>query len=210
MPSYSCKAVVIKHTKINDSDRIIKLLSAEYGVVDAIVKGARKITSKKGGNIDLINLVSVQISKGKSLDIVTEAEVINDYIDLKKDLFKIGLAYYLTEILSHFEYDNASGSKLFNRLVLTLDRIDKSKSKLTSVLVLKSFELGYLEMNGYKMPRPEIKEVQELFDILSTNNLENLLKIKYNAEMVKKLSDVIQDYSENVLEKKFKKVNLMV
>ena len=209
MSTYNCIGVVVKHSKFNDSDRLIKLLTSQDGLLDVIVKGARKITSKKGGSIDLLNQISAQIAKGESLDILTEVEIIDDYASIKKDLFKISLAYYLTELLVSSEYDGFECSKIFKELIITLDRLKKSRSKLTAVLILKTFELQYLELTGYKMQNKNLNDVQDLFDIISSNNLENLLKIKYNTETVRKLSDSIQSYTETVLERKFKKVNLL-
>ncbi len=209
MSTYNCIGVVVKHTKLNDSDKIIKILTNQYGLLDIVVKGARKTTSKKGGSIDLLNQVSAQIAKGKTIDILTEVEVINDYLSIKSDLFKVTLAYYLSELLLSSEYDEIECGKIYKNLLVTLDRLEKSKSKILAVLVLKTFELQYLGLIGYKMENNNLQDVQELFDVLSSNNLENLSKIKYNTEIVKKLSDLIQNYTETVFERKFKKVNLL-
>jgi len=209
MPTYSCNGVVIKQSKFNDSDRLVKLLTQHQGLVDVIVKGARKITSKKGGSMDLLNHVSAEIAKGKSLDILTDVVTINDYLGIKKDLFKVGIVYYLVEVLVSYEYDNQECGLIFERLLITLDRIEKSKSMLTSVLVLKSFELYYLDIIGYKMQSKDLGRTQQLFEVLASNSLESLAKLKYNTEIVKELSDSIQNYTETVLERKFRKVNLL-
>lgn len=210
MSTYNCTGVVVKHIKLNDSDKIIRILTSQYGLLDVIVKGARKTTSKKGGGIDLLNQISAQVAKGKTIDILTEVEVINDYLSIKSDLFKVTLVYYLSELLLSAEYDELDCSRIYKNLLLTLDRLAKSKGKMIAVLVLKTFELQYLTLIGYKMQDNNLQDVQELFDVISSNNLENLSKIKYNTRVVKKLSDVIQNYTETIFERKFKKVNLLI
>jgi len=210
MVSGNLKGIVIKHIRLNDSDIIIKILSLHNGLIDAIVKGARKIPSKKGGSVDLLNHILAHIVNGKSLNILTEVEVVDDYLSIKKDLFKVSLVYYLFEILVSAEYDEIECSKIYLNLIIVLDRLKKSKSKLTSVLVIKIFELQYLELTGYKMQIPDKLEFKDLFEAVSTNNLEKLINIKYNAKSVKKLSDAVQVYTETVMDRKFKKVNLLV
>jgi len=210
MASGNLSGIVIKHTRLNDSDIIIKILSLNKGLVSAIVKGARKIPSKKGGSVDLLNHIQAHIVNGKSLDILTEVEVINDYLSIKKDLFKVSLAYYLFEILASAEYDEIECSKIYTNLIIVLDRLRKSKSKLTSVLVVKIFELQYLELTGYKMQIPDKFEFKDLFKAVATDNLEKLRKIKYNSESVKRLSDAVQIYTETVMDRKFKKINLLI
>ena len=47
------KGVVLSQTPVGEQDRFIDILTAEYGVIEVLVKGAAKITSKTGSATQL-------------------------------------------------------------------------------------------------------------------------------------------------------------
>ena len=53
MPTYQADAIVLRRLDYGETDRIVTLLTREYGKLGAIAKGARKGKSKVGAALDL-------------------------------------------------------------------------------------------------------------------------------------------------------------
>ena len=60
--------------RLGEADRIITLYTPDRGKVRAVVKGARRAKSRKGGFLQPLTHVRVSMAEGRSLDQVVEAE----------------------------------------------------------------------------------------------------------------------------------------
>ena len=73
MPLYSDEAVVLRTRKLAEADRIITLLTRQHGVVRAVAKGVRRISSKFGSRLEPFTHVDLQLAEGRNLDTITQA-----------------------------------------------------------------------------------------------------------------------------------------
>ena len=71
--TYRDHAVVLRKLDYGEADRIYTLLTREHGKVGAIAKGVRRTTSKLASALDLFSAVDVELARGRSLDVVTQA-----------------------------------------------------------------------------------------------------------------------------------------
>ena len=76
MPVYRDEAIVLRAQKLGESDRIVTLLTRQYGRVRAVARGVRKTSSRIGGRLEPFAHVDVQMYTGKSLDNITQVETI--------------------------------------------------------------------------------------------------------------------------------------
>jgi DNA repair protein RecO (recombination protein O) len=76
---YRDDGVVLRTQKLGEADRIITLLTRHNGRVRAVAKGIRRTKSRFGGRLEPFTHVDVLIHAGRSLDIITQAEVIRAY-----------------------------------------------------------------------------------------------------------------------------------
>ena len=65
--------MVLRKLDYGEADRIYTLLTREHGKVGAIAKGVRRSTSRLAAALELFSLVDVQLAKGRSLDVITQA-----------------------------------------------------------------------------------------------------------------------------------------
>ena len=79
MQGYRDDGVVLRTQKLGEADRIITLLTRHNGRVRAVAKGIRRTKSRFGGRLEPFTHVDVMIHPGRSLDIITQAEVIRAY-----------------------------------------------------------------------------------------------------------------------------------
>jgi len=70
---------VLRTQKLGEADRIITLLTRRGGRVRAVAKGVRRTKSRFGARLEPFTHVDVLIHSGRSLDVITQAEVIRAY-----------------------------------------------------------------------------------------------------------------------------------
>jgi len=76
---YRDDGVVLRTQKLGEADRIVTLLTRQNGRVRAVAKGVRRTKSRFGARLEPFTHVDVLIHPGRSLDVITQAEVIRPY-----------------------------------------------------------------------------------------------------------------------------------
>lgn len=114
---------------LGESDRLVTILTQEFGLVRAVAPGARKHNSKLGGRSGLFIVNELLIAKGRSLDKITQAETIESYPALSQDLGKLAASQYLAEMAMCQALSEQPQTELFcllNEHLLRLDQLPKS------------------------------------------------------------------------------------
>ncbi|NWF65580.1 MAG: DNA repair protein RecO [Chloroflexi bacterium] len=146
--SFRASAVVLRHSDWGEADRLLTLYTREHGMVRALAKGARKVTSRKAGHLQPFTHVTLQLARGRDLLLVTQVETINAFLPLHDDLVKTGHAAYVVELLLRFCYeDEGANPSIFRLLVETLDRLEKETD---AWLPVRYYEMRLLDAVGYR------------------------------------------------------------
>src|SRR3989344_7607887 len=99
MKSYKAEGIVIRRKSFGEADRILTVFTKKHGKIKVLAKGVRRITSRRGPNVELFNQVELIIHQGKSFDILTEAQVLNTFQSIRKNLDLVGLAFHICEVV---------------------------------------------------------------------------------------------------------------
>ena len=65
--------------KLGEADRIVSVLTRSHGLIRAVAKGVRRTKSRFGSRLEPFMLVDLQCHVGRSLDIVTQVELIEPF-----------------------------------------------------------------------------------------------------------------------------------
>jgi DNA repair protein RecO (recombination protein O) len=76
---YRDDGVVLRTQKLGEADRIVTLLCRRNGRVRAVAKGVRRTKSRFGARLEPFTYVDVLVHPGRSLDVISQAEVIQPY-----------------------------------------------------------------------------------------------------------------------------------
>jgi DNA repair protein RecO (recombination protein O) len=144
---YRTEAIVLKGYDYGEADRILTLLTANSGKLRAIAKGVRRTKSRMSGHVDLFTRSSLLIARGRQLDIVTQADTLENFRPMRNDLWKSSLCHYIAELLDGFSAENLASYPLYILAVTTLRRVAATRDL---ELVLRSFELQLLALTGYR------------------------------------------------------------
>ena len=151
--TFRAHALILKRRDFGEADRLLTVLTAERGKFNVIAKGARKPTSAKTGHVELFTITDMLVHKGRDIDIATQAETVEPFLEVREDLNRGAYASYCAELLDRFtqEGDDDIGP-LYNLMKDTLNRLCVDDDHR---LVARYFELQLLDIVGF---RPELNE----------------------------------------------------
>lgn len=149
MPTYKTEGIILKRTNLREADRLVTIFTRNHGKIRCRAPGIRKTQSRKSAHLELFNLASLFLAQGKSLDIATEAQTINNFSQIRKDLSKVWIAYYFCELV-----DSLCGERQENREVFEL--LKKSLEELSS----------FNNYNDYNFYKPTDDFANQLLQIL--------------------------------------------
>lgn len=151
--SFRTQALILRRRHFGEADRLLTLITPDHGKIDAVAKGARKPASKKTGHVELYTRADVLISRGRELDILTQAEMIEPYLPLRENLERGAYASYAAELLDRFTFTGDSDLRgLFALLDETFARLSSDPDPR---LATRYYEMHLLERVGF---RPELNE----------------------------------------------------
>jgi DNA repair protein RecO (recombination protein O) len=144
---YRAEAIVLRRHDFGEADRLLTLFTRDYGKVRAIAKGARKPQSRKTGHVELFMRSRMLFARGRNLDIITQAELVEAYRPLREDLVRMTYASHLVELLDRFTVEEDAHPELYHLLTDALAWLAESSDLL---LTARYFELRLLGMVGFQ------------------------------------------------------------
>ncbi|MHB8085994.1 MAG: DNA repair protein RecO [Dehalococcoidia bacterium] len=149
---YQTEAIIIKRHKFGEADRLITLFTSDFGKLRAIAKGAMRSKSKLGGNVELLTYSQLMLARGRNLDIITQAQAIENFLPIRDSLELMSGGFYLAELVDAFTEENVEDRELFDLFLNTLREMATSSDMERA---LRYFELRLLSHMGY---RPQLQK----------------------------------------------------
>ncbi len=146
MRSYKTQGIIIKRNNFGEADRILTVFTKNEGLIKVKAKGVRKISSRRASHIELLNLSTLSLYLGPRLPILTEAQTINSFPNLKADLGKIGLAYHICELINGLCAQHQENRMVFNLMLDTLEKLELDPNPRE---LIKGFEVELLTLLGF-------------------------------------------------------------
>jgi DNA repair protein RecO (recombination protein O) len=145
--SYSTQAIVLRRNDYGEADRLVTILRPDMGKQRVLAKGARKITSRKAGHIELFTRTQLLLAKGRNFDLITQAELIEPYRKLRDDMNRGRFAHYLCELVEQFAPEDSEGAALYDLLAEGLMWLCEATDP---ALATRYFEMRLLTLEGYR------------------------------------------------------------
>ncbi len=116
--------IVLNRIDYGEADRILTILTPDYGRIRAVAKGVRKINSKLAGGIELFSISYITFIKGKGdLFTLISTRLKKHYGHIVEDLSRTMLGYDILKLVNKQVEDNAGG-EYFATLAATLAGLD--------------------------------------------------------------------------------------
>jgi DNA repair protein RecO (recombination protein O) len=144
---YRSEAIVLRRQDFGEADRLLTLFTPSYGKIRVIAKGARKPQSRKAGHIESFMRTKMLFARGRNLDLVTQAELVEPYRPLREDLVRVTYASHAVELLDRFTAENDAHPELYYLLSEALGWLAETRDLL---LTTRYYELRLLSLVGFQ------------------------------------------------------------
>ena len=144
------EAIILRRLDLGETDRILTVLSDKFGKMKIIAKGVRRPNSRLASHLELFARSNLVLARGRDLDVVTSADILDLHLGLRIDLSALAIASHTAELIDRFLTDREENLKSFRVLSRTLAALDTGKSPQR---VARWFEMVLLGEMGV---RPEL------------------------------------------------------
>ncbi len=146
---YRTEAIVLKRRDYGEADRLLTVFTPEHGKLVLLGKGVRKTQSRKAGHVELFTHSTLLVAKGRTWDLVTQAETVDSFLPLRESLLRTSYGYYVAELLDGFTQEQDAHPAMWRLLCETLERLAASKEE-TLALAARFYDLHLLMLAGYQ------------------------------------------------------------
>lgn len=183
MRAHKIEGIVLKRRNMGEADRILTVLSKEHGKITVKAPGVRRIPSRRSSHIELLNLSQLTLYKSSKniMPILTEAQTLEDFSEVKSNLQKIGYAYYICELVNSLCAENQENKVVFFHLKSALSALSEA---IDGKDILRNFERSLLSELGFwsEARLLESQDSQDVFERLLERKLKTFHLMPLFAE----------------------------
>lgn len=213
MVGFKVEGVILKRRNLGEADRILTVFSLQRGKITVLAKGVRRITSRRGGNVELLNRSLMYLHPAKSFLILTEASVLDTFQRLKEDLTLSTYAFHIIELVDKLTAENQENRILYEDLVNVLQKLSRNPRQI----FIRAFEVKILSLMGFinfrerltLQPEEVSVGVRQLFRSLEVTSWDRIEKMEINEKQALELERVLRYYVERVIEGRLKSRQLL-
>ena len=143
------RALTLKKTKLGETDLIITMLAEDGCQVRAVAKGARKPGAKLGGRVEPFTVIDALVTEGRSLDIITDAEIVMSNQALREDYDRSIAASVVADFLDKVSVECQAEDRLF-ALATTTFSVMAGAPVADLLALVVAFLLKGMAMHGYR------------------------------------------------------------
>lgn len=151
MATYKASSIILKSSRLGEADKILRLYSQEYGIISAIAKGAFNLKSKFSGRLELYNVIDCELSSGRNLDVISQAEIIGTFQNISSDFYKFNIAQIISEMILKTQSEGSPQQGIFRLIYVVLREINRCalSDSITLKKILAFFIAKLLKIMGY-------------------------------------------------------------
>lgn len=149
------EAIVLRTKNLREADKLITLYTRNYGKVQAVAKGLRKVKSRYGASLEIFshNQVMLYTKTNKDIATITGCKLIRPFYSLRESYFKYSMASYLLELVDKLSDYREINEEIFRLLDKSFSIMEASilKTRENYLSLWNWFVLKILDYSGYKM-----------------------------------------------------------
>lgn len=153
---YRTQGFVLKRKDFGEADRFYWIFTKDFGMLEILAKGIRKIKAKLKSPMELFNLIEVEFIQGKAQKTLTDALVIESFSNLKKDLKRLKISFKIAEIFDKLLKGEERDERIWQLLKEVFDKLNELEIKNWKLEILYYYFLwNFLNLLGYQ---PQIQK----------------------------------------------------
>ena len=147
MSNVKINGIVLSESNMGDFDKMLTILTPNYGKISCVAKGARRPKSALLAGTQMFCFGEYLVYKGNSTYHINSVEPIEIFYNLRTDLEKLKYAVHINKIVKDITQENENCFKILQLLLNTLYIISQTDKNLD--MVLGVFKLRLLCFLGF-------------------------------------------------------------
>lgn len=155
MAQYKTYGIILSRSDFREADRLYVVYTRDFGKLELLARGARKIESKLAAHLEPFTLTEIMIGRGKNFDHLAGAETVENFENIKTDFFKMNFLHYCFEVVNKVTEWEMRDDRIYNlllELLLSLESFSFSAETTTwekYQVLTKSFVVKLMSLLGY-------------------------------------------------------------
>ena len=143
----STKGLVIREQTIGESDRLVTLLTADWGLVRAFVRGAKQLKNKLNSSTSLFAYSDFSLYRGRDAFVIDNASPIEVFFGLRMDIERLSLAQYFAQLAYELSEEEQPSAEMLSVMLNALHLLCNSNKDKR--IIKSAVELRLLSLGGY-------------------------------------------------------------
>jgi len=143
---YRAEAFILRSRDYGEADKILTLYGRDQGKFTAIVKGVRRPTSRLRGAVQPLTLSDLQLYKGRTMDTVTQGQLLEAFHAVHQDLDHLAHATYLAELVEGMVPEREPNRRVFRLLGAIMHLLPV----VGGAMACRYFDLQLMHILGYR------------------------------------------------------------
>jgi DNA repair protein RecO (recombination protein O) len=124
MKQISTEGIILKRINFSEADRILTVLTSDYGQVSMLAKGVRKSKSKLAGGLEIFSVSDINYIDGKSeLKTIVSTRLKNHYKNIVSSVERTMAAYDFMKLIESFS-KHTDTSEYYRLLINGLESLN--------------------------------------------------------------------------------------
>lgn len=150
MSLYKVEAIILKARNLGEADKVLTLLTKNQGKIQAVAKGVRKIKSKNRGAVQPFSQSRIMLYRGRTMEIVTQCELITGFPKIRENLDRLAYAGYLAELTMWMVPEKDDQPEVYFLLLAVLHLLQNAQTPELIELITRLYEIRLLNLLGYQ------------------------------------------------------------
>ncbi len=176
MSNVKINGIVLSESNMGDFDKMLTILTPNYGKISCVAKGARRPKSALLAGTQMFCFGEYLVYKGSQTYHINSVEPIEVFYNLRIDLDKLKYAVHINKIVQDVTHENQNCYKILQLVLNTLYTISETDKNLD--MVLGVFKLRLLCILGFTPRIMECTNCKEKEDLVYFSMKDNGLKCK--------------------------------
>lgn len=146
--TYKSEAIILKRWDYKEQDRMVRVLTRDFGKLTCRAISARKIESKLAGHLEPFIHSDLFFARSKTIDIVAGSNTISSNATLRQSLPHYAAAGYFTDIVDRWVQERDNDPALFDHVRQFLQWYNTHDAN-TFVFIAAVFQ--FFSLLGYRM-----------------------------------------------------------
>jgi len=202
-------AIVFKSVDYQETSKIVTLFTEEHGKLAVIVRGAKKQKSKFSGLIEVGNILDVVYyhKESRSVQILTEASLLEKTLNLRLNFEKMAAAMSAVELISQLLHEGEVNRPLFDFTKNFLLWLNDTEFNSKQIFPYVQIKLAGMMGIGISLEAGSVEKDTNYFFNIETGNIaprnSGIHSCKLSASQFKYISMTLQDRGSKIFDINF-------